>query len=106
MSDPLPAARSQIESFRRSAKLCQDRNDDTNAQAWLAIAGIIQNLADEYERLRDATRPVPAGYGDISDLPESLRRQLAFLRTDELDDQISIIVKAVGNGADLDTILI
>jgi hypothetical protein len=106
MSDSLPAARSHIASFERWAKTAQERSDESGAQVWSNIASTFQTLADDYERLREATRPVPAGYGDISDLPPSLRRQLAFLRTDELDDQISIIVKAAPNGADLDTILI
>lgn len=106
MSDALPSARNHIASFDRWARSALERGDESGAQVWAGIASTFQALVDDYERLREATRPVPAGYGDISDLPPSLRKQLAFLRTDELDDQIFTIVKAAENGADLDTILI
>lgn len=106
MSDALPAVRKHIETFERWAKTAQDRDDESGHQVWSGMAAVFATLADDYERLKDATRPVPASYGDLSDLPPSLRAQLAFGKTDELDDQITIIVKAADNGADLDTILI
>jgi hypothetical protein len=106
MSDALPVARNHIANLERWAKGAQERGDESTAGIWFSVAHTVQALADDYERLREASRPIPSGYGDISDLPPSLRKQLAFLRTDELDDQIFMIVKAAQNGADLDVILI
>jgi hypothetical protein len=103
VSDSLPAARKFLAQIASWAK---DAQQDSAKLLWGGMHAAFNGVFDDYERLQESTRPVPASYGDISDLPASLRRELAFLRTDELDDQIFIIVKAAPNGADLDIILI
>lgn len=89
----------QIDRFETSGDMEQ-------AERWGLLKTAINSLLEEIVKLRDLTRPVPSSYGDVSDLPPTLRKQLAGLRTDELEDQIYTIVKASPNGADLDTILI
>lgn len=61
---------------------------------------------DELEARRAWARPIPARYGDLSDLPSALLAQLSGVKTDELEDQIYAVVKAAGESIELDNLLI
>jgi len=106
MPDVIAPARKHLELLMRWVDSARATEDERALRVWGPMAESFNDLMQAHEQLLNASRPVPASYGDLSDLPSSLRSQLAGLRTDELDDQIYIIVKAAEEGADLDTILI
>jgi hypothetical protein len=66
-----------------------------------ALAATIHELRE----LRRITKPLPASYGDVSDLPDELLRELSGIKVDELEQQLYSIV-AAGDQVDLDAILI
>lgn len=66
----------------------------------------IQAIVDELEELRRVTKPIPASYGDLSDLPPELMKELAGIKVDDLEQQIFTIVKSGAEEVDLDAILI
>ncbi len=59
----------------------------------------------ELRELRRITKPLPASYGDVSDLPDELLRELSGIKVDELEQQLYSIVVS-GDQVDLDAILI
>jgi hypothetical protein len=60
----------------------------------------------ELGRLRLWAKPLPASYGDLTDLPASLLAQLSGAKTDALEDKIYAIVKSSQIPIELDRILI
>ena len=50
--------------------------------------------------------PIPKSLGDLSDLPDELLRELSVTKTDELEDQILIVMRACGGAANLDQVLV
>lgn len=106
MADPIVPVKAHMTFVNRQIERSEAAGDTEQADRWGTLKTALQGLVDEVVELRDQTRPVPSSYGDVSDLPPTLRKQLAGLRTDELEDQIFTIVKAAPDGADLDTILI
>lgn len=106
MADSIGLVKAHMTFVNRQIERFKSSGDTEQSELWSKLQSALQSLLDEVVELRDQTRPVPSSYGDVSDLPASLRKQLAGLRTDELEDQIYTIVKASPEGADLDTILI
>lgn len=106
MADPIVPVKAHMSILSRQIDRFEASGDIDQAERLGLIKESLQSLIDENVHLREITRPVPSSYGDLSDLPPTLRKELAGLRTDELEDQIYTIVKASPEGADLDTILI
>jgi len=77
-----------------------------NIARWTGVAEGLEAAAAELERLRVWSKPVPASYGDLSDLPAELLAQLSGAKTDPLEEQIHAIVKAAGDEIELDMVLI
>jgi hypothetical protein len=104
MPDLIEAVNELALSFRSAAA----RSDipEPVAKLWAGRAETVEAAAVEIQRLRGMLKPVPAGYGDISDLPPELVAQLAGAKTDELEEQIFAIVKAAGEQIELDRLLI
>jgi len=63
-------------------------------------------IVSEVERLRRITKPIPASYGDLSDLPPELMKELSGVKVDDLEQQIYTIIKSGGTEVDLDAVLI
>lgn len=106
MADPLESVNEIVRVFARleEAKL---KEGDTEAarlhrERHMALTALIEELQER----RRAMLPVPASYGDISDLPDELLAQLSGVKTDELEDQIFSIVKAASPSIELDRLLI
>ncbi|MEP3074321.1 hypothetical protein [Maricaulis sp.] len=68
----------------------------------------LDQLIAEVEHLRDVTTPIPNDFAeDLSDIPRELLKELTLAKTDELEQQIHIVVQSAPDGqADIDTILI
>jgi hypothetical protein len=105
MADPLDSVN---EYARLNEKWAEERRSENpkTADVFQERAKALRAVADELAELRRWKMPVPASYGDISDLPTELIAQLSGVKTDELEDQIYAIVKAAGAEIELDRLLI
>lgn len=70
-----------------------------------ARAEIIQ-LRDRNSGLEKRLEPLPTRLGDLSDIPPELLEELSTPRGDELETQILDVIRAHGETADLDQILV
>lgn len=66
----------------------------------------ISQLRDRNAELERRLAPLPTRLGDLSDLPPELIEELTTPRGDELEQQIIDVVRAYGDTADLDQILV
>ncbi len=107
MPDPLDAVNATIAMY---AKWIEDApakgNGVLTVNTWKSRKRGLEDAVSEIQRSRAALRPVPEGYGDLSDLPPELLSQLSGIKTDELEDQLFAIIKAGGDEIELDRILI
>jgi hypothetical protein len=87
------AGRAEAEDRKRDAQIQRERGDN------------LTELIEELEQLRRITQPIPATYGDLSDLPPSLIKELSGIRADDLEQQLFTIIKS-GDEVELDAILI
>lgn len=76
------------------------------AQALKDAQEYASSLEREVVSLSAKLKPLPSRLGDLSDLPEELRAELSVPRTDELENQIMVVIQSYGGTADLDQILI
>ena len=106
MSDHTDSVKEIGRLFVKWARERQKLGEERTAAAHQARADAIQALVDEVTELRRWKMPIPASYGDISDLPDELIAQLSGIKTDELEDQIYAVVKAAGEEIELDRLLI
>lgn len=82
-----------------------DRVADTNP----AVPGLISKLKTLSDFLAEQKRlatPIPRTLGDVSDLPPELIRELSLPKTDELEDQILVVMRACEGDAGLDQVLV
>lgn len=106
MADPVESVNEIARLFTKWAADRRANGDVSVAIKHEQRADTLQTLLDEVRELRRWKMPVPASYGDISDLPDELLAQLSGTKTDELEDQIYAVVKAAGAEIELDRLLI
>lgn len=83
-----------------------DANSLPSAARWRAQAASLNDIIQELEYRRRAMKPVPASYGDLSDLPPELFSELSGVKVDDLEQQIHSIMNANDGETDIDIILI
>ena len=106
MANPEDSVNEVVRLFERWIREAKSQGNDLAAERHtLRLAGI-NSLLSEVKELRRWKTPVPASYGDLSDLPDELLAQLSGIKTDELEDQIYAVIKAAGEEIELDRILI
>lgn len=66
----------------------------------------LEAAAAELEQLRRITQPIPASYGDLSDLPPELLKELSGIKADDLEQQLYNIIRHGGEEVELDAVLI
>jgi hypothetical protein len=105
MADHLDSVKSLATLYRTLATraAAEGRGRDVTIQSERAAA--IEALVAELDELRRATQPVPETYGDLSDLPPSLLKELSGIKADDLEQQLFTIIKS-GDEVELDAILI
>lgn len=106
MSDPVDSVNAIARLFDGMAEARRKQNDEQSALQHDQRAAQLRELISETKALRRWKMPVPASYGDISDLPDELVSQLSGIKTDELEEQIYGVVKAAGAEIELDRLLI
>ena len=82
------------------------KGDETRVQAYDERLAALRAVVEEVENFRRVTKPVPASYGDLSDLPAELVKELSGIKVDDLEQQLFTIIKTGGDEVDLDAILI
>lgn len=71
-----------------------------------SIADLLAEVPDELVRLYGLTSALPADLGNVHDLPPELLEELSVAKTDELEDQLVTAIRAYGDEASLDQILV
>lgn len=70
------------------------------------IADLLTQIPEELVRLYGLTSALPADLGNVHDLPPELLEELSVAKTDELEDQLVTVIRAYGDEATLDQILV
>lgn len=104
MADALDKVKALAADQRR---LSEKNSDEAAAKTQSDRADFLEAVAHELEGARKRLRPIPASFGDLSDLPEEVIAQLSLTKVDELEQQLRDIV-ASGDGKEvgLDAIII
>lgn len=92
----------QMEGWRKNAIA---KDEQAQVQTYDTRIAFFKATVEELEHLRRVTKPVPASYGDLSDLPAELVKELTGIKVDDLEQQLFTIIKS-GAEVDLDAILI
>lgn len=69
-------------------------------------AEALEAMLAELEQLQRATQPIPASYGDLSDLPPELIKELSGIKADDREQQLYTIINSGDGEVELDAILI
>jgi hypothetical protein len=75
-------------------------------EAFNDATAYVSFLQERISDLEAKLKPLPTRLGDLSDLPSELVAELSVPRTDELENQILVVIQAYGGTADLDQILV
>lgn len=105
MPDHLDLVKEYLRLNRRWHKTAVDAGEDKKAEVYAKRITGLEGAVAELEELRRVTKPIPASYGDLSDLPPELIKELSGIKVDDLEQQLFTIIQS-GNEVDLDTILI
>lgn len=106
MSDHVDSVKAMLRLFGVWRANSAAKGDDKQAAVYQNRIEHIQAVVDELEELRRVLKPIPASYGDLSDLPPELVKELTGIKVDDLEQQLFTVIKAGGAEVDLDSILI
>lgn len=106
MSDYLDSVKGYLRLMEKWKVAAERNGEDKQAANYASRSEAITSLVEEVEHLRRITKPIPASYGDLSDLPAELVKELAGIKVDDLEQQIFTIIKSGGDEVDLDAVLI
>ena len=106
MEDHLDSVKGYVRLMERWRDNAEAKGEATAVTNYDNRIGFFGALIDEVEELRRFTKPIPASYGDLSDLPPELMKELSGVKVDDLEQQIYMIVKSGGDNVDLDAVLI
>lgn len=101
-----------LESVKRLAKNYRDWAASGEAegkpvdQRQLISAIALDAVTAELEKLRRICQPIPSSYGDLSDIPPELLKELAGIKVDDLEQQLSTIIKSTEGEVQIDALLI
>lgn len=106
MPDHLDSVRDYVRRMEGWRKSAEAKSDTKLIAMYDERLAFLRAAAAEIDELRRITKPIPASYGDLSDLPPELVKELSGIKVDDLEQQIYTIIKAGGAEADLDAVLI
>lgn len=106
MQDHVDSVKEYLRLMTGWRKSAVDKGDTAAIERYENRMAFIQATVDEVEEYRRITKPVPASYGDLSDLPPELVKELSGVKVDDLEQQIYTIIKTGGADVDLDAVLI
>ncbi len=106
MPDYLESVKGYLRSHEKWKEEAVKRDDSKMVAVYISRIEALSAVISELEHLRQITKPIPASYGDISDLPPELVKELTGIKVDDLEQQIFTIIKSGGAEVDLDAVLI
>lgn len=106
MADHIDSVKDYLRLMARWRTNAAEKGEEAQTKTYDSRIACIQATVDEVEHFRHITKPVPASYGDLSDLPPSLVKELTGIKVDDLEQQLFTIIKTGGEEVDLDAILI
>ena|ERR1700761_5228468 len=106
MADHLESVKILAKNYRTWAEESEKKGETRLASIQTRRGDALDAVISELEELRRATLPIPSSYGDLSDLPPELLKELTGIKVDETEQQLFNIVKSGGAEIDLDVILI
>lgn len=95
-----------IDRYRTWALNAAKKGDDANQVRYTRNAETLEGVLQELEQLRRITQPIPASYGDLSDLPPELLKELSGIKADDREQQLYTIIRSADAEVELDAILI
>ena len=105
MTDHIDEVTKYIATLERWRNQSGEKGEILAVQNYTRRIDALTATVAELRELRRITRPLPASYGDVSDLPDELLRELSGVKVDDLEQQLFSIVVS-GDQVDLDAILI
>jgi hypothetical protein len=106
LADHLDSVKSLIPLFRSWANRANREGRDGDEALHARRLSALEAVVAELEELRRITLPIPASYGDLSDLPPELLKELSGTKVDDREQQLHTIIKSGGDEVELDAILI
>jgi len=106
MTESIESVKQVVADLRDWASRNREMNRPEPADKMDALADRLDAVPDELIRLYGLTSALPADLGNIHDLPPELLEELSVAKTDELEDQLVTVIKAYGDEASLDQILV
>ncbi len=106
MADHLDSVKSLAKNYHVWAGNALDKGETAQADRHSTTGKNLDAVIAELEELRRITKPIPEAYGDLSDLPPELLKELSGIKVDDLEQQLFTIIKAGDGAVDLDDILI
>ena len=106
MSKYVENVKAALADLRAWAQKNREAGRSESADKVDALADLLEGVPQELVRLYGLTTSLPAELGNIHDLPPELQAELSVAKTDELEDQLVTVIKACGDQATLDQILV
>ncbi|NIZ12714.1 hypothetical protein [Phaeobacter sp. HF9A] len=106
MSEFVENVKTALADLRAWAQKNRDAGRSESADKVESLADLLEGVPQELIRLYGLTSSLPAELGNIHDLPPELQAELSVAKTDELEDQLVTVIKAYGDQASLDQILV
>lgn len=106
MAEHSESVKALAQQYRGWALSAQTKGDPISSTRHTRTAMALEETVAELERLERITQPVPASYGDLSDLPPELLKELSGIRADDREQQLYTIIKSGDGEVELDAILI
>jgi hypothetical protein len=107
MAEHSESVKALAKQYRAWAISAQGKGDAPSAARHTRTATALEETLAELERLERITQPIPASYGDLSDLPPSVLKELSGIKADDREQQLYTIIRSAdGDEVELDTILI
>lgn len=106
MADYLDSVKGLATLLHNWEAKAENEGRDRDAQVHRERAEALEAMLAELEQLQRATQPIPATYGDLSDLPPELLKELSGIKADDREQQLYAIINSGEGEVELDTILI
>lgn len=106
MPDHVDSVKALLRLYDKWLVNARAKNDEGLIESYLERMAGMRGVVEELEEFRRVNKPIPASYGDLSDLPPELVKELSGVKVDDLEQQIFTIIKSGGRDVDLDAVLI
>ena len=106
MSESVENVKQVIADLRAWSAGSRENGRTSVADKFDALIPPLESAVTDLVRLYGLTTALPADLGNIHDLPPELLEELSVAKTDELEDQLVTVIKAYGDEASLDQILV